>query len=295
MKLQQLQYFCAACNHGNMTKAARALHVSQPVVSVAIQELEAEFGVLLLHRGRRGFELTEDGRYLYARATQLLAQAEDLRQTLCDRGQQIKRVNLGIPPMIGAFLFPPLYRAFRAEQPDISLHSWEGGSHSLLQRLDSNELDFAILPINELSPATYQILPLTRTETVFCVSHESGRYSGVDRLALEQLRDEELVLFTDDFYQNTIIRERFAQAGIQPRIRHYSSQLYTIREFIVSGILSGFLFRDVAEEIPELRAISLAEPIEVEIGLVWKRGHKLLTDAMRFLRFVQRYAKGGRA
>ena len=72
MKLHQLQYFCAACRSGNITRAAAELHVSQPSISMAIRELENEFGVLLLQRNNKGFEITREGTYFYERATVLL-------------------------------------------------------------------------------------------------------------------------------------------------------------------------------------------------------------------------------
>ena len=57
MKLTQLRYFQAACRCGGVTAAAELLHISQPSVSAAIKELEAEFGLSLLDRQRRGFSL----------------------------------------------------------------------------------------------------------------------------------------------------------------------------------------------------------------------------------------------
>lgn len=59
MKLHQLQYFCAACRYGNITKAADELHVSQPSISMAIRDLEREFGLSLIQRTNRGFSVTK--------------------------------------------------------------------------------------------------------------------------------------------------------------------------------------------------------------------------------------------
>ena len=86
MKLHQLQYFCAACRNGNITRAAAELHVSQPSISMAIRELENEFGILLLQRNNKGFEITREGTYFYERATVLLEQADELNQMMCDMG-----------------------------------------------------------------------------------------------------------------------------------------------------------------------------------------------------------------
>ena len=80
-----------------------------------------------------------------------------------------KRISLGIPPMIGTFLFPKMYKEFHRLFPDIVLNSREGGSRDLMDMLDENALDFAILPTNQIARDQYNILPLTETETVFCI------------------------------------------------------------------------------------------------------------------------------
>ena len=61
MKLQQLRYFVTACRLCSISRAAETLHISQPSVSMAIRELEREFGVSLIARRYQGFALTEEG------------------------------------------------------------------------------------------------------------------------------------------------------------------------------------------------------------------------------------------
>lgn len=290
MKLHQLQYFCAACKNGNITKAAKELHVSQPSISMAISELENEFGIMLLQRNNKGFIMTHEGKYLYERAVNLLGQADELNQMMCDMGNQRKRVNLGIPPMIGTFLFPRMYKEFKKQYPEIMLNSREGGSRYLLEMLDDSVLDFIVIPINQLSEDSYNLLKLTETETVFCVSrnHPLAQHRIV---TIKQIKDEPLITFHEGFYHNQVIKERFENAGCRPNILHYSSQFYTIKEFISDGIMAGFMFRDIAETVPEIRGISLENPIHIQIGLVWKRNQHMFHDATRFLDFARKYAK----
>lgn len=290
MKLHQLQYYCAACRNGNITKAANELHVSQPSISMAIRELENEFGVMLLQRNNKGFSVTQEGKYFYERAMSLLEQADELNQMMCDMGNQRKRINLGIPPMIGTFLFPKMYKEFKKYYPEIMLNSREGGSRYLIEMLDDSVLDFAIVPINQLAEDSYNILRLTETETVFCVSRNHP-LAGRETVSMEQIKDEPLIMFNDGFYQNQVIKERFETEGYRPRILHYSSQFYTIKEFISDEITAGFMFRDIAETVPEIRGISLENPIYIQIGLVWKRNQHMFHDATRFLDFTRKYSQ----
>lgn len=290
MKLHQLQYYCAACRNQNITKAAQELHVSQPSISMAIKELENEFGLMLLQRNNKGFVVTQEGKYFYERAMNLLEQANELNQMMCDMGNQRKRINLGIPPMIGTFLFPKMYKEFKKDYPEIMLNSREGGSRMLIEMLDDSVLDFAILPINQLSEDTYNILKLTETQTVFCVSRNHP-LSEQKTVSIEQIKDEPLIMFNDGFYQNQVIKERFEREGYKPNILHYSSQFYTIKEFISDNIMTGFMFQDIAETVQEIRGISLESPIYIQIGLVWKRNQHMFYDAARFLNFTRKYAE----
>lgn len=290
MKLHQLQYYCAACSTGNITKAARELHVSQPSISMAIRELENEFGLMLLQRNNKGFVLTQEGKYFFERAILLLEQAGELNQMMCDMGNRRKRINLGIPPMIGTFLFPRMYKEFKKQYPEIMLNSREGGSRCLLEMLDDSVLDFIIIPMNQLTEDSYNSLKLTETETVFCVSR-SHPLAGHDMVTVKEIKDEPLITFNEGFYHNQVIRERFEKAGYRPNILHYSSQFYTIKEFISDGIMAGFMFRDIAETVPQIKGISLENPIHIQVGLVWKRNQHMFNDATRFLEFARNYGR----
>jgi DNA-binding transcriptional LysR family regulator len=72
MTLNQLRYFCTASRCHSITKAAEELYVTQPTVSVAIRDLEIEFGISLFYRKGNRLILTEEGEELYNKATYIL-------------------------------------------------------------------------------------------------------------------------------------------------------------------------------------------------------------------------------
>lgn len=75
MNLKQLEYFVAIAEEGQVTAAARRLHISQPPLSYELAQLERELDTQLVRRGPRGVTLTEAGRLLYERARRILAMA----------------------------------------------------------------------------------------------------------------------------------------------------------------------------------------------------------------------------
>ena len=87
MKLYQLQYFTSVCGHScNISRAAEALHISQPSVSNAIRDLEEEFGVCLFQRINRKLRITREGEIFLAMATDLLSRSESVVNRMRDLG-----------------------------------------------------------------------------------------------------------------------------------------------------------------------------------------------------------------
>ena len=82
----------------------------------------------------------------------------------------------------------------------------------------------------------------------------------------------------------------FAAEGITPNIVHLSSQLYMIKEFISSGFACGFMFRDIAETIPNIKSIPLKKPIKSQVILIWSKERQLFNNLLKFIN----YAKGAK-
>ncbi len=289
MTLLQLRYFQAACKFSGITKAAESLHISQPSVSSAIKELENEFGLTLFYRQNKykGMSLTLEGKQFLELVSSFLAQADNITQIMNDLGQRRNLVRLGIPPMIGSIFFPRIYRGFCRQYPEISISTQETGSKSLLDCLISNTLDVAFIPHNDPFPAEYQSIDVTQIETVYCVP-KGHRFSERTSVTIQDINDEPLVMFKNSFYQNEVISQRFRQCGIKPNVLHYSDQLSTIREFIVSSTATGFMFYPIAKTIQEMTSIPLDPHIPIQISLVWLKNRYIYNDTIRFIDFIRR-------
>ena len=287
MKLIQLQYFCTACKYNNITRASEELHISQPSISNAIKELEAEFGVTLFKRLKKGFTLTSEGETLLKHAQDLLRHAEQVSLIMNEKSRANSGIRIGIPPMTGISQFPRLYRAFKKEYPDINISTHEFGANSLLASIKDGALDLAIIPTNVVDHARFSSLDLGEVETVFCVPADH-RLAGEKTVNIRDLRGEPLILFDRGFIQYDVITSAFAAAGIEPNIVHLSSQLYMIKEFISSGFACGFMFRDIAETIPNISSIPLVNPIISKVILIWSKERHMSSDVMKFIECAKR-------
>lgn len=286
MTITQLRYFQKACKLDNITRAAEALHVSQPSVSAAIRELEEEFGITLLERRGRGFTLTPDGAVFLAETDRLLGHVDDFVTAMGRLAQAPGRLLVGVPPMIGSLVLPLIYTGEEHRRAPFDLNIVETGRQELLQRLGAGELDLAFIPHDRPLGPRYAAVAITRLDTVCCVSR-SHPLAARKSLPVSALAGEPLALFKNSFFQTERILARFEAEGIEPKVLLQSDQLSTIRKLVASSAAVGFLFGRVAESLPELAAVPLEPPMTTQVSLVWRGADCLCAEHRRFIDYVR--------
>ena len=124
-----MRYFRAIAGAGHMTRAARALGVSQPALSAMLRKLEAELGADLLHRTGRGVELTEAGKVFLRHADEAIRRADAgtlaVKQLL---GLESGSIRAGAGATVAAYLLPPVVSAMRRKHPGLKFYVRETGS-----------------------------------------------------------------------------------------------------------------------------------------------------------------------
>jgi DNA-binding transcriptional LysR family regulator len=287
MKLFQLQYFVTVCKHqNNISRAAEELHISQPSISNAIRELEEEFGVSLFQRINRKLFITGEGETFLAMATDLLHRSEDVISRMQDLGNRKNHIKVGIPPMIGSFLFPTIFQEFTQLYPSIQLEAFEDGSLQIMKLMENDSLDVAIITLNQSNLDHFYSVNILDTEIVFCVNRNHPLASH-SMISLTELEGEPLVQLKKSSYQCQVVETSLRACGVTPHVVLYTNQLYTISSFLRKGVASAFLFREIASMMPDTVAIPLEHSIRIHIGMVWKRGRFLYSDTARFIRFVK--------
>ncbi len=286
MTLQQLHYFRSACRYKNISLTAQKINVSQPAISLAIKNLEKEFGCALITREKVGFSLTSEGQELLKLAEDLLDHAKDVESIMKDISGGVPSVTIGIPPMASALLLPEILIDLKKCDSDINILTREGGKDDLLQLLENNMIEMAFFPHSLSLPEQYSHITVKEFETVCCLSSEHP-LSNQSEITPNQLDSEPLVLFSEGYFQNERIKEIFDAAGAVMSPLHRSSQLSTIEELVRNNIAVGFLFSELAERIPGICALSLVPPIKTQISLVWKKDRRLKPGMARFIKLIE--------
>ena len=148
VSIKQLRYFSAVAQTGHFGMAAEQCSVTQPALSMQIQELEKELGLQLLERARKGVSLTPGGREIAERAARVLADVNDL----VDSARQLAgsfsgTLRFGAIPSIAPYLLPQLLPLIRATYPDLDLHLRETQTQKLLDELVDGQLDVVLLAL----------------------------------------------------------------------------------------------------------------------------------------------------
>jgi DNA-binding transcriptional LysR family regulator len=288
MTLNQLRYFQAVCKYQNITKASEELFVSQPAISFAIKELEEELHVSLLSRSNNKISITPEGEIFLRDSAPILEEADNLVNKMQDISRSRNMIRLGMPPMIGALIFPTLYRDFKKEYPKVNIRVSEFGSSQTIQQIADNELDVAIAIMEGITNEKVETVPLFETELVFAVPQNST-LAKRKTIAFENLKDYPIVLMKAGAYQNKLILQKFKDKNIDPNVVLFSNQLNTIASFIAENACGGFLLKPIVSSLPNLVGIPLKDPVKLTIGLIYKKDVELFQDTKNFVEFVSSY------
>jgi LysR family transcriptional regulator, hydrogen peroxide-inducible genes activator len=160
ISLKQLRYFEAVARVLHFGRAAELCSVTQPALSMQIQELEKELGLQLLERRPKGVQLTTEGREIALRASRILAEVRDLGDFARQHASPLSGpLHLGVIPSVAPYVLPSLLPYLREQYGDLDLHIRETQTQTLLQQLLDGMLDllFLALPIKHPEIETLEL------------------------------------------------------------------------------------------------------------------------------------------
>jgi DNA-binding transcriptional LysR family regulator len=163
--IRYLRTFVVAAEAESFSAAGNRLGLTQSAVSTQIRRLEDELGFSLFDRKAKSVTLCEDGWHALEQATQILDMFDGMKQQrgFADRGG----LNIGAISTVQASLLPKALQQFRLAQPTASINIAPGVSAELLAKVDSHELDMAVMIKPRLGlPPDLKWIPLIRERYV---------------------------------------------------------------------------------------------------------------------------------
>ncbi|QKJ20491.1 LysR substrate-binding domain-containing protein [Microbacterium hominis] len=234
MTLVQLRYFVTAANRRSMTEASLDLHVAQSAVSTAIAQLERGLGVQLFVRQRsKGLALTDAGEQLLRDARSLLAQVDEMTDTVRGRHYDVRgTLRLACFVTLAPFVLPRLISRVRAEHPRLRIEIIEADVDGTVELLLNGTVEAAIAyDFGRAHDLTFDHLYSSPPHVILPLEHP---LADRETIALPELDGQDLVLL-DIAHSREYFLGMLAAAGVEPQIRYSSRSYETVRSLVARG------------------------------------------------------------
>lgn len=234
MEIRRLKYFVGIVDAGSISRAALALHVAQPALSLQMNRLEEDVGVKLLNRGVRGITPTEAGAAVYRHAKQVLRQLEGTAAVAAQaHGGPAGPVVVGLPWTVSSVIGLALLQRVLAEYPAIHLQIVEGPSSLLGSVAGQGKLDMAVV-FDNTADGALTLQPLVAEPLWLVGAH--GSLNGRRQLSLIQAAQFPLLLLGRPNGIREQLEKTWNDAGVKPQIRAEINSPGLLLEAISDGM-----------------------------------------------------------
>ena len=273
MDLRHLRYFQAVAEELSFSRAAERLHVAQPALSRAVQDLEAELGAELLERNRRQVRLTAAGRMLLRDSGLLFERlAETVQRVARTASGAEGELRLGyVGPPTQPFLGPVLAE-YRRQYPRVALHLEERTPERVWEMVARRRLSAAITrPVERGDSPNLRTL-LLREERLIAVFPPDHPLAGRKSIQWSDLAPEPLVVLSrrEGVGLHDAVIAGCHAAGFMPRFAYTPSLIGTVLTYVEAGAGVGVMTEGILTgATPKLRSVLLKPIATVPLVLVW--------------------------
>ncbi|NID05767.1 transcriptional regulator CynR [Luteibacter jiangsuensis] len=253
---RDVHYFLAVAEHLSFTRAAGALHISQPALSQQVKQLEEGLGVQLFDRSGRTTRLTDAGEVYLQYVRRALLQLREGTRAIHDVSNLASgSVRIAITPTFTSYLVGPVFEAFHGRHPNITVSVREMSQERAEELLLADEVDIGLAFAEVRSPGIAHARLLV--ETLALVVRRGHPLEKEVSIGLQDLHAETLVLLSAEFATREQIDRFCLQNAINPRIQFEANSISAVIEIVRSTGLSTLLPANIALGYDDLIAIEL--------------------------------------
>ncbi len=281
--LDQLRILRAIVNEGSFKKAADSLYVTQPAVSLQIQNLEKQLEVALFDRGGRKAQLTEAGEVLLSYCESILSQCNEACRALQDL-HNLKGGSLvvGASQTTGTYLMPRMIGLFRKKYPDVSVQLQVHSTRRTGWSVANGQIDLAIIG-GELPPELKEILEIIpyASDELALVLPSNHPLAKLGELTKEDLYRIGFISLDSQSTTRKVVDKLLVGSGLDvSRLKNEMelNSLESIKNAVQSGLGAAFL--PVVSIERELDAGTLFRAIVADLNV--KRQLKLISHPARY-------------
>lgn len=244
MELDNLKAFCIAVESGSISKAARKLYISQPSLSVKIQELESYYDATLLHRTNRGIHPTDAGLIVYEHAQKMLSLSDSIERSLEQNQQEVQQLVVGTSSTIGNFALPCTVYNFNEKYPHYKVSLIISNTEKVLENLATHRVDLGLIegPVSKelkenLSQEGIKTKHVISNALILVVPNDES-WQDIDSINLEQLQKLPLIIREEGSGIRTTLEIVLAKHHLELDDLNVVMQLNSTNA-IISAVASG--------------------------------------------------------
>jgi LysR family hydrogen peroxide-inducible transcriptional activator len=273
--LRQLRYLDALAANGHFGRAASAMGVTQPALSMQIRELEQELGAPLVERAAGGATLTALGRDVVARGARILASVREIDELARVHGEVLSGpIRLGVIPSIAPFLLPSLLATAASRYPKAQIAVRESITAMLVDELVAGGLDAIVVSV---PLGDERLEEAAAFDDPFLLAAPAGSPHARRSPALSGLIEADELLLLEDGH---CLRDQALAVcrSIDPRrLRSFgATSLSTIFHLVAAGqgitLVPGMAVDTGMLADPRIAVVRFAAPVPHRtVGVAWRR------------------------
>lgn len=276
--ITQLEYVIAVHKYGHFAKAAEACFVTQPTLSMQIQKLEEDLGVVIFDRSKKPILLTEIGKKLVEQIQAVLYEVKKIENLvkLEEQGKLVGELIVGVIPTIAPYLLPKLLPALEKHYSGIDLKILELQTDQIIQALENDEIDVGILATPTKTPKMFEMPLYYEPFSVLC--KKGHPYTQHKKVKYANLKRDDIWLLAEGHCLRNQILDICSSKGFRDEKKKFkfeSGSLETLKNLVESyggytllPMLAADTIGDRSQLVPFERPIPARE-----VGLIYRREH----------------------
>lgn len=284
MNIQKYMSFVKTVEYGSFTKAAEILNYSQSGISRMIADLEKEWNIVLLERGKGGVKLTSDGLKLLPYAKNLVAEYEKLQMQIDElNGLQTGLIRIGTFSSVATHWLPKVIKEFQKDYPNIDYELLLGDYNEIEQWILEGRVDcgFLRLPTNPEIETVF-----LKQDKLMAVIPENHRLKDCDKFPIAEVCHDPFMLLEKG--EKSDVTDLFERCNISVKIHFTTWDDYAIMSMVESGLGISILPQLILKRIPYnilIKELDVAAYRNIGVGLKDKKTASLAVK--RFLKYLE--------
>lgn len=294
VNLELYRVFYEVVKYKNVSKAAEAMHISQPAITQSIKKLENILGLPLFYRKNKGVELTDEGENLFEyikNSIETMSNAQNIFSQYINLDKGKIRIG-GWDTLINSLLMP-IIKNFLERYPNIEIDTYTGTTENLLQRLSNGELDILVcnLPEDIKKYRNVDFLPIKNARYCFFGTNKFIEDNKIKNV--KDIKSQQLILPNRMTTRGKILEKYCEENNIKYLERNFEiTTIELMKNFVLNDIGIGFTNVEDIKELLEENRVKIIKQIEnknVQEGFAVLKKPLINNCTYQFVKYIKKY------